>query len=208
MYIKILTTHKPITNSHQIPITYLFFCTSYIHNNVTNISRKRACYIHNNVTTCGKTDVMYIKILTTHKPKISTTYLASCYIHNNVTNIPQERLIGLDRHNTYIASSLSKNIDHIPLHVFQKISTNWCSIIQKYGQLTNGTFLWTLHVFQKDWQIDAALFENIDNLQQCHWYPMYSKQKTSPRKTYDLTFLVSNHLPLQSIELLNPFLCM
>ena len=28
---------------------------------------------------------MYIKILTTHKPKISTTYLASCYIHNNVT---------------------------------------------------------------------------------------------------------------------------
>jgi hypothetical protein len=85
MYIKILTTHKPITNSHQIPITYLFFCTSYIHNNVTNISRKRACYFHNNVTTCGKTDVMYIKILTTHKPKISTTYLASCYIHNNVT---------------------------------------------------------------------------------------------------------------------------
>ena len=83
---------------------------------------------------------MYIKILTTHKPKISTTYLASCYIHNNVMNIPQERLIGLDRHNTYIASSLSKNIDHIPLHVFQKISTNWCSIIQKYGPLTNGAF--------------------------------------------------------------------
>jgi hypothetical protein len=76
----------------------------------------RQChYIHNNITTCEKTDVMYIKILTTHKPKISTTYLASCYIHNNVTNIPQERLIGLDRHNTYIASSFSKNINHLPL---------------------------------------------------------------------------------------------
>ena len=138
---------------------------------------------------------MYIKILTTHKPKISTTYLASCYIHNNVTtylascyihnnvtNIPQERLIGLDRHNTYIASSLSKNIDHIPLHVFQKISTNWCSIIQKYGQLTNGAFFWTLHVFQKDWQIDSALFENIDKPPTMSLIPHVFQTKNIPQK--------------------------
>ena len=54
-------------------------------------------------------------------------------------------------------------------------------MIQKYGQLTNGAFLWTLHVFQIDQRIDAALFENIDDLQQCHQHPMYSKQKSPPR---------------------------
>ena len=138
------------------------------------------CYIHNNITNSNKTK--------------------SCYIHNNVTNSSSSII--------WKYWQLTSGASLLTPPCIPKILTTWCSIIQKYWQLTNGAFLWTLHVFQKDWQIDSALFENIDNLQQCHWYPMYSKQKTSPRKTYDLTFLVSNHLPLQSIELLNPFLCM
>ena len=57
-----------------------FFCTSYIHNNVTNISRKY------------QLDVMYISIsiANSHQIPKHITFYCTSYIHNNVTNISRK----------------------------------------------------------------------------------------------------------------------
>ena len=83
---QISTVHKqrsyaffPNRPTLNLPLYHLF-CTSYIHNNVMNISRKY------------QTDVMYISIsiANSHQIPKHIPFFCTSYIHNNATNISRK----------------------------------------------------------------------------------------------------------------------
>jgi hypothetical protein len=93
-------------------------------------------------------------------------------------------------------------------HVFQTYRQLDAALSENIDNLQVAHSFWTPHVFQKDRQLDAALFKNI-NLNAVGVFCDHSHNtrvsyvnnsvsenpKSSPRKTYDLTFLVSKSSP-------------